>query len=81
MQSFHNNEQVQAWAASKATGFTDSSSDGCIVGDLENGMSPLGKFRMARVRRQWPIGPGERPGQKTRLLPTIRGYYLRGPFS
>ena len=25
VQSFHNNEQVQAWAASKATGFTDSS--------------------------------------------------------
>ena len=30
LQSLHNNGQVQTWAVSKATGFTDSSADGCM---------------------------------------------------
>ena len=81
LQSLHNNGQVQTWAVSKATGLPISSSDGCIVGDLEIGTSQLGKFRMASNRRQWPIGPGEWPGQKTRLVPMIRGYCFRGSFT
>ena len=65
VQSFRNNEQVQAWAASKATGFTDSSSDGCIsyseVGSDLRRMTPAlsaSVYLVARNSTAGVVNPG-----------------------
>ena len=48
LQSLRNNQQMQRWAASKATGFTDSSADGC--------MSAIWKLgRVSSVNSGWPV--------------------------
>ena len=68
MQGFHNNEQVQTMGREQGHRSYRFLVRWVYVGDLEIGMSQVGKFRMASNRRQWPIGPGEWPGQKNAIL-------------